>query len=733
MRDKPCPLLRYPCLVLLALCFTLGASAQLRDSTQVDSIAQIPLHKKLLDSAKTLLLLHKPVVEIDYKKPFKNLFINKPLVRFTGGQVSYQFNYRSNIDTPYVEKDIAQHNTTGNLHFTVAGILPLRLTFWSRQSNSRVFRDITDVQLSYSGGDFRSQLQARLRNRLLAMAPGLRDSLTEKLYDLKKIELNDLKQQLESLFTPQALIEVNEVLKVPRLTWRPEKSEQENLQREDSLRKVANRFLDLYKNTKQRYHQLQLQVDSLKKVYAKSVARVQQFRSMANGRWDNQVSARQLKNTLNEYGVDSIEIPSRYRWLMGVRNFSVGRSTMNYSELTAKNISVNGINVEYNSWYYVAVSAGLIDYRFRDFVMNGVNKKPQYLYLVRLGIGRLERNYFIVSAYRGQKQLFAASRLSSITVHGYSAEARWQVNRNTWITGEVAKSIAPDYRNIPAQTNTKFKLSDHTNQAFAVRFYQYIPLTGTRLEGFYKKTGANFQSFSSFQTNAALESWFVKAEQSFLKRKLRVAAAVRKNEFSNPFLQQDYKSNTVFKSVTASFRSRKWPVVTVGYQPMSQLTVLDDVVYENRFQTLTSSIYHSYSIKKLRTASTVMVNKFYNNNSDTGFVYYNATNVYWMQNFFFTHFNANIGVSYTKNPGYTLSVMDESIQLNFSKLGTVGFGVKVNSLNNELVKVGSYVNANIRVYRQDMLYLSYERGYLPGFHRGLTRSEMATVQFVKSF
>ncbi len=689
--------------------------------------------KKLSGSVQRMKNIRPDSIRFDIDHPFKNLLITKPAIQFSGGYISYQFNYRANIDTPYVEKDIAQHNTTGNLGFRIAGVLPVRVNFWSRQSNSKIFRNMTDVQVSFNGAEFRNELQMALRNRLLKLAPGLKDSLTEKLYELKKIQLTDIDQLLRNSFSPQSLAEANEILNVPRITWRPNLPDSVNHSREDSLKRAAASLLDLYKKTMQQYARVKGQVDSLRQVYDKDMARITEFRKMVNGKWDDLISPRQWRLKLEKYGVTNVEVPPKYRWLMGLRNVSAGRSTMNYTDLTAKNISLNGINIEYNSWYYFAVAAGLVDYRFRDFAFNGSNKKPQYLYMVRAGIGRLERNYFIASVYRGQKQLFAASNLSSITVTGISAETRWQVNPTTWVTAEWAKSIAPDYRNTPPQSNTKFTLSDNSNQAIAFRLYSYIPVWGTRIEGAYKKTGANFQSFSSFQTNAEMESWSAKADQSFFHRKLRVTASVRKNEFSNPFLPQDYRSNTIFKSLTASFRMRKWPVITVGYQPMSQLTVLEDRVIENQFQTFTSTLYHTYSIRGLQTASTIMVNKFYNNNSDTGFIYYNATNLYWMQNFFFKRFTANIAVSHSKNSSYVLNVMDESIQVHIDRIGSVGFGVKINNLNNELVKVGGYLNGNIRVWRQDVLYLSYERGYLPGFNNGLVRNEMATVQFVKSF
>ncbi len=674
-------------------------------------------------------------LKFDFSNPFRKLLLTKPLVKANGGYVSYQFNYRSAIDTPYVEKNIAQHNITGNLFFTLAGHLPVRLTWWSRQSNSRVFRDITDVQASFDGPAFQQQLQASLRQRLLAMAPNLRDSLTEKLYGLKKGQLDDLWQSLQTSFSPQSLVEANETLRVPRITWSPSLPDSINSRREDSLKKAAGFFLDLYAKTKGEYDRLSNQVDSLKAVYQKNEQKLRQFKQMVTGKWDDLIASRNWTEKLQEYGMSNVEVPAKYKWLMGLRQFSVGRSVTNYSELTVKNTSVNGINFEYNSWYYLALSAGLVDYRYRDFVVNGSNKKPQYLYLVRAGIGRLEKNYFILSALRGEKQLFPSngSKLSSITVTGFSAEARMQVNPTTYITAEVAKSLAPDFRNNPSQGNTKFTLSDHSNQAYAFRVYSFIPATATRLEGFYKHTGANFQSFSSFQTNNALESWTLKADQGFFKRKLRLAASLRKNEFTNPFLPQDYKSNTVFKSLTATFRMRKWPVITVGYQPMSQLTAMDSQVIENRFQVLNASAYHIYKINNLRTASTVVLNKFYNSSSDSGFVYFNATNIFWAQQFFFKAFTTQVSVSYTRNPGYRMVVMENGVQLNLTRLGSVGFGVKINSLNDDIIKTGGYVNANLRIYKQDFITLSYEQGYLPGFNKGLIRNEMATVQFVKSF
>lgn len=671
---------------------------------------------------------------IDIKNPFSHLFTTRPAFRFTGGYASYNFNYRSNIDTPYAEKDIAQHNIAGRMNFTVAGIFPIQVTYWIRQSNSQVFRNIFDVQVSFSGSEFRNNLQSAVRERMMALAPSLKDSLTEKLYELKKLDLSKLKDRLKFSFSPQQLTEAKEILTVPRITWRSNLTDQENAQREDSLKKAAGYFLELYAKTKGEYDRLNGQVDSLRKLYQANLDKISRYRQFIKGGWKDGLNARELKNKLQEYGLEHMEVPAKYRWLMGVRNFSLGRSQANYSELTAKNISVNGVNFEYNSWYYLAVSAGTVNYRFRDFVMNGFNRAPQTIYLVRAGIGRLERNYFILSAYRGNKQLFSsASGANSIAITGFSAETKWQVNRSTWMTAEIAKSISPDLRNNPPQGSTKLNLSDRTNLAYAFRVSSWWPRTYSRLEGFYKYAGANFQSFSSFQTSSAQESWYIRGEQHFFRRQLKLTGSLRKNEFSNPFIPQTYSSNTVFKSLAASLRIRRLPIISVGYQPMSQLTRLDNQVIENRFQTLTGSLYYMYNIKQVQMGTTLVWNKFYNTSADTGFIYYNATNIYWQQNFLMGSFAANVGASYTKNTAYRLSVLDGNVQPNIPKLGTIGLGVKINNLNNAITKLGGYVTANIPVSRQDYLFLTYEHGYLPGLNNTLVQNEMASVQFVKTF
>ncbi len=54
---------------------------------------------------------------------------------------------------------------------------------------------------------------------------------------------------------------------------------------------------------------------------------------MVNGGWEELRSGKQLNNKLQQYGMQHMPVPGFYRWLMGIRNFSVSRSPANYSEL----------------------------------------------------------------------------------------------------------------------------------------------------------------------------------------------------------------------------------------------------------------------------------------------------------------------------------------------------------------------------------------------------------------
>ncbi|MES1159171.1 MAG: hypothetical protein ABUM51_00295, partial [Bacteroidota bacterium] len=349
----------------------------------------------------------------------------QPFLRFTGGYASYGFNYRSDLDTPYTEKNITQHQIVSTLNFTVAGLIPIRVNSFIRRSNSSIFRDITDVQVAFDAAAYRNGLTSKVREYYREQTSGV-DSLAGKLYSLRQGQVKNLGAWLQDPLTGQKVVEANEIVKVPKLTYDMQLPDSINKKREDSIRKEARLFLELYGKAKKFYDRLSHQTDTLKEIYDQSVEKEKKIRQLLNGNINTPAAYDTLKTRLQSYSPDAPELPAAYRWLLGVRNFGLGRNNINSSELTAKNISLNGINFEYNSWYYLGLSAGLVNYRFQDFVVHNQKQAPQYMYLLRAGLGHLEHNYFIVSFFGGQKQLYTSVNSAGVTptvkLTGLSAE-----------------------------------------------------------------------------------------------------------------------------------------------------------------------------------------------------------------------------------------------------------------------------------------------------------------------
>jgi hypothetical protein len=669
--------------------------------------------------------------------PFQVTVTRKPFFSVGSGSVAYNFLYQSNIDSLYGERNIAQHQTSASLEFNLANI-PFRINAYFRKSNSRIFRDIADVQVQFDASVYKSRLKENVQENLLQYSKTLKDSVTEKYYFIKKEELDKLFSWLNSIEISQKLVEANEILNVNEIAFDKTLSDSVNLIKTDSLRTLARIFLKTYDEIKTKKELLSRQVDSLQKLYQNSIARVKQFQQLIRQQQFTTGSAyNQFKRKAEKLGYNNLQRLSVQNWLLGLQKLGIGRNNLYASELTVRNIAINGINLEYNSWYYLQVAAGTIDYRYRDFVVKNLNKKIQNLYLVRVGVGNMDRSFFILSAFHGQKQLFAntglASHLAAIKISGVSVEAKWQLYNHSNLTAEVAQSFSPNFQVYPTQPKNSWRLSETDNKALSVKWYSYLPKTSSRIEAKYRFSGANFQSFNSFQTNAEVKAWSIKAEQNFINRKIKITGALSKNEFSNPFISQNYKSNTIFKSFSAKMNIRKWPVITVGYLPMSQLSVIDGYLNESKFQTVNASVTHFYKIGQAKSSSSIIFTQFFNNHSDTGFIYFNSKNFFGGQTFFFKNFTINLNISTSRNLDYSYTVLDENVNFPIREGINIGAGIKMNKLNEQNIRLGGLFNGSVTLFREDILSFQIERTYLPAKNLLLVPSTFGNVSFIKTF
>ncbi len=663
-----------------------------------------------------------------------SLFSAKPFLTFNGGYVSYNMYSRSIIDTPIFEKNILQNTVNGSLNFSAANI-PLRINYLLRRSNSNYFRDINDVQLEFDIQRFQQNIFNNAMESIKQKAKQLKDSVTGRLAALKYDEFIKLNTDFDSRFSLQKLVEAKELINVPQLTWDITLPDSLAKIKSDSLKNIASKFISLYEDAGERLSKIKSAADSLKNVYENSLLKVRQVQDLAKGKFNNYSQYKNLSNDtlLKNNGIDLM--PSKYRWLLGIKKFSLGRSSVNYSELTAKNISLNGVNFEYNSWYYVSLTAGLVDYRFRDFNLQSIKRPKQYFYMGRIGIGNINKNYFIISLFSGQKRVYASGGINNlypVKTSGISIEAKYQPGKYNFIKVELAESVAPDFRTNPVKNN-KWNLKDKTDKAFAISARFVKPAWQTKIDVLYKYYGANFQSFSSFQTNSKQHVWNVKAEKNFFKKQLRITAAVKSNEYSNPWLIQTYQSNTVFKSLQAMFRKKNWPVISAGYIPMTQLTNIGGLIVENRFNSLNATTYHHYKISDSKATTTLVYTKFYNTSADSGFIYFNASNIFMNQVFYMRGFNTAINITHSTNKNYELNVLDENIQVPIKKLGSILFGVKINNLNRLYTKTGVYGNLQFLILKNSTINFQYEDGYIPGANGTLIKNRMGNIQLSKSF
>jgi hypothetical protein len=469
-------------------------------------------------SANFLKLKNAHVVDLDrfsgdetYFKSKDSLHLNDGIIKivkpktwlsFNGGYLAYDFSYRSIVDTPFAQKNFNQHTASGFLKFSVANSLPIRVSYLIRNGNSNYFKDIYDVRVELDVLAYRNQLADKFGRLLSDRLNHLRDSVSELAYYNKISEIKQLKEWLDHPFTRQKLYEMNEIVRMPSITYDRMLPDSLARIRSDSMQSLARTFLDLYQEEQIFLAGLERNADSLKIQYEKIRNEIEQLKGFVHGNYHNWSSFKNWASRLRELSDSQIVVPKKYEWLLGVRDFSIGRSQLNHSELTARNIGLSGLNFEYNSWYYLAVSAGLVDYRFRDFSFPTFHKAPQYLYMVRLGVGELDRNYIIGSVLKGQKQLYSSGALSKgtrpVDVSVLSIETKYRFARNTFIIAEAAQSFTNGYYPDSVTSKKFFNIADHSNKALSIKLYSLFPRPDRELKDFTNTQEGTINRLTAF-------------------------------------------------------------------------------------------------------------------------------------------------------------------------------------------------------------------------------------------
>lgn len=672
------------------------------------------------------------------------------------GNIMYNVNYYSNIDTPYNEQNIYQHTIQTYLDITVKGQYPMRVYLTNRFSNSHLFRNFSDLNMNYNNALFTQKIKTQVREKFLASLPSPEapDSLKNELdATIKKLRSLDLWIKNPALL--QKMVEARE------RAMRDASLSKALANRQDTINKVVAGYKDSLiakldldtTDINQQYNQKKQQADSLRN----RITVLQQMVKTASHQSKESVNKvcrdidgaknpAKLKEIMEEHHIGDSILPKGYKTLMAIRSFGIGRSVVNYSELSAKNISVNGVQLEYNPSAYYAVAAGTVDYRFRDFIVKNSGQPKQYLTVFRYGRGMKDGNNIIFTWFGGKRQLYNAGTVDSQQVQvpssalmGFTVEGNYKLTDNITVTAEVAKSSYPVYArdsagktSLPSQM---LEMNNRQNEAYSLKADAFFPKTQTTVRGTFKRLGANYQSFSTFTDGSAQTAWSAGVQQLFFKQQLTVALSANTNDFSNPFIGSQYKSTTVFKSIQATWRRAKWPVVSVGYFPSSQITKLGDGQYkENLFYTLTGNITHSYSCNQLMMSSAIVYTQFYNRSSDSGFVYFNTKNLLLSHSVFWQQFTMQTNASGAFNQDYRLYTLEGKGLYNLNKYVMVGAGVKFNHQTVfNIEQLGYSAETTVQIPKFGQVQFSAEKGFIPGMNKQLVPNNTGRVTYFKIF
>ncbi len=719
------------------------------------------------------------------------------------GDITYHFTYRSFVDTPFAQQDLTQHYIQTNLRLVIKNQYPLKLSFTNRSSNSPYFSNVTDLSVQFDRSQLLNQLKAKLLSRVPAMVNMEALNQAENLYRTKFAEVQQLDQWLKSPAQIQQLVEerekaiqqqamakaqtvitdslpikgignmndlrkqVNEVSPKNLLTDAKEKvidlgkekstSMADSLatlvkdtalarseQVADSLADKGSSFAAYYAEQQKKLAQLERTVLqyktkalTMKKTLADSIASLKrEINGLASGA--------ALKRFMHDKGVGKEELTKGQRLLTSISQLGIGRSWVDYSELTVKNISLAGFNAEINpgKWYF-AFAAGKVNYRFRDFILRQQGAAPnQSLYLIRAGLGQKERNNLIFTFYNGKKQVLNATLAQPQPqlqrVLGFSAEARLQLNQYNYLLVEVAKSSYPVSSLQTGQPQLLQKALDmrmRSNEAYSIKLYSAYPSTHTKLMAWYRKMGERFESFNLFPLQVNQEAWMVKLNQQFFKQRLTVEAAVRKNDFNSPIAVPDFKSATVFTSIQAMLRIPRWPFVSVGFYPSSQLLLTgNNTLTESQYNTLNIVASHNYLFKRYISMNTnVVYTKFYNSGSDTGFVYYNASSYTLNHSIMLNKCNLQTSIAVTDQQNLHLLTLEQGLGYQIKNWLSVQIGLKWNRLNKMQNLVGGTTGLNLQIKKIGTIQLQYDKTYLPGFNRLLMPVDMGRASFYREF
>lgn len=647
------------------------------------------------------------------------------LFKLSGGWVSYNFNYRGSLDSPFTETNIIQNTVNVNLRAVIGRGIPVSVSYIERNTNSDVFQDFRDFTITIDQGIWQNLKEKRYQDVSKNVLNSFVDPSLNKLLSLGRERLSSLYSITNNQAIIQQYIESKEQLYLNRI-------DSSGKGTDTSLLK-AKCFINWYESKQSELNIHSKWVDSVRNMvdsgYFKA-RRTQKMLQTFSGVYPHVIPT---KRQLARMGLPKF-LKKRFSGsISGLQSLSVGRVIPSQSRLSVSDLNVRGVNVEYNQGrFFSSATAGVLDFRLRDFVKDTIKRTPQYVLSAKVGYGNKYGNNIYTTYFFGRRySIGTQSQVAEIA--GASIGGQWIIDPRLKLNAEFAHSTPVVRSSLASNRKEQFDISDQTSHAYFIEMKSDFSKVDLHFSGSYQHTGYNFQNFTYYRYNSNADAYAVKIDKYFLKRQIRISTAIKRNEFSNPLVANAYNANTVFKTFSVSINKKKWPAVNLGYLPVSQLVVIDNRIFETRYQSLNGSIAYSNRIMTGKMTTLFTYNRFFNSGSDSALVYNNSQNIYFKQSLLFERNSMTYGFSSIRNSSFSLDVMEAGITRRISSYGSIGFGAKITRFNMLFVGTGYFIRSDLKFRAVGDFNLSYESSYLPGVQKALLKNEMGNVTFTRYF
>lgn len=686
------------------------------------------------------------------------------------GNVQYGLNFRSYIDTPFAQKDVVQQYIQTQFNVIIQDRYPFTAYFTTRRSNSPYFLNATDLSVQFRQSEMLEDIKnkQRLRQDKLLKSYFLQQtveqlwetelsSTKETLKNIEKQNTNLLEMEKEQKRFLKMFDEYKEQKQKLTLLERKLRSSTnkqtliENKEKEirgepgdtlDSLTDElfkANPIFSKKEKFEDKFDETEEGLITLKQKLKQKEGEIKKFQKNTIDsiqKRKNEISTIKDKNTLLKYLENKEDSSTKLAFLqhalLSINQLGIGRTWLDYSELTVKNISLTGVNIEMNPGnLYFAAALGKVNYRFRDYILKDeLSAQKQSVGLIRVGYGQKERNRIILSYYNGRKSLVnqysIADTVALQRITGFSVESSFNILKNIELTGEYGRSSTLQTR------NKLLNFSTSTNEAWSIKLISNYK--SSRFTGYYRRMGESFQSFTLYPTNNKQDAWLLEAHKSAWKKRVTFDVGIRKNDFVSPIASPDFSNSNVFKTFRTTIKFPKYPFLSIGYYPSSQLTLSDNnVLFENRYNTLNAITNYSYFVYGIYLNSNATYTKFYNQGKDTGFIYFNAATFTFNQSVNVKSFIFQTTLTKTNQSSLKQFTAEQTVSYQFKRSFSVIGGLRRSAINSKEVLWGATAGINLYLNKLGALQLQYDKFYLPGYNRNLLPVETGRIVFTRQF